>query len=361
VGVLILRIEKRLSYPKWLEIATPIFAVFLALVISGFIMMFFHKNPIEAYKEMFSWPFGNKMGFIEAMLKAIPLMFTGLGVSIAFRSKLWNIGAEGQLYIGAIATTWAVLYVFPPSINPFIGIFLFILIGSIAGAIWGMIPGLLKAHFNTNEIVSTLMLNYIAILFSDYLVYGPWKDPHGYNFPLSAMFPKNSYLPSMFGTRIHVGLIIAIIAAFFIYYLFNWTKWGFRSKLLGDSPKTAEYVGMNVKKYTVNVMLISGFFAGMAGAVQMLGVQHRLMHGISPGYGYTAIIVAWLSKLNPFVILLVSLLFGGMLVGNEQLELFMQIPSSFISILQGTILFSIMAGELFLKYKISFRKKGDAL
>jgi simple sugar transport system permease protein len=321
-------------------------------------MLAFKKNPIEAYKEMFSWPFGNRMGFIEAMLKAIPLMFTGLGVSIAFRSKLWNIGAEGQLYVGAVATTWAVLYLFPANINPLLGIPMFILIGSIAGAIWGMIPGLLKAYFETNEIVSTLMLNYIAILLADYLVYGPWKDPHGYNFPLSAMFPKSSFLPTMFGTRIHTGLIIAIISAFFIYYLFNWTKWGFRTKLLGDSLKTAEYTGMDVKRYTVSVMLVSGLFAGMAGAVQMLGVQHRLMHGISPGYGYTAIIVAWLSKLNPFVILLVSLLFGGMLVGNEQLELFMQIPSSFISILQGTILFSIMAGELFLKYKITFGKKG---
>jgi len=231
------------------------------------------------------------------------------------------------------------------------------IVGAAAGAAWALIPALMKAFARTDEIVVTLMLNYVAIFWVDYLVYGPWKDPKGYGFPGTAPFPDQARLPSFFDDEFHIGVFIALAVAVLLQYIYRKTGWGFNSQIVGDNLLAARYSGINVRNYTIIALVVSGAIAGLGGAVQMMGVQHRLQHGFSPGYGYTAIIVAWLAKLNPLAILLVSFLFGGLLVGNDQLQMFYKLPMALISVFQGLVLFCLLGGEAVSKYRLAIVKE----
>jgi simple sugar transport system permease protein len=190
----------------------------------------------------------------------------------------------------------------------------------------------------------------------NYLIYGPWKDPKGFNFPLTAIFPKSSWLPEIGNTGIHIGIIIVLILVFIVYFIMKKTQWGFELKIIGDNPKAARYSGISIEKNLILAMMFSGALAGLAGSIQVLGVQHRLQHGFSTGYGYTAIIVAWLARLNPIGAIIVGFFFGGLLVGGEQLQIVMKFPISMISALQGLILFSLLASETIFKYRLRFIK-----
>ncbi|KUK78598.1 MAG: ABC-type uncharacterized transport system, permease component, partial [Mesotoga prima] len=231
-------------------------------------------------------------------------------------------------------------------------ILLISVLGAAAGGIWALIPALMKAFAKTDEIVVTLMLNYVAIFWVDYLVYGPWKDPKGYGFPGTAPFPQQARFPTLFGGEFHIGFFLAVVLAFILFYVYRRTRWGMNSRIVGDNAQAARYSGISIIKYTIIALVVSGAIAGLGGAVQMMGVQHRLQHGFSPGYGYTAIIVAWLAKLNPIAILLVAFLFGGLLVGNDQLQMFYKLPMALISVFQGLVLFSLLGGEAIAKYRL---------
>ncbi|MEQ8223764.1 MAG: ABC transporter permease, partial [Candidatus Eremiobacterota bacterium] len=227
--------------------------------------------------------------------------------------------------------------------------------GFLFGALWGLIPALLKAYGGANEIITTLMLNYVAINFCDYLVYGPWKDPEGKGFPLTAQFPDNACLPLLY-KRIHLGLIFAIVSIIIIYLVMNKSKWGYEIRVTGENIKAARYGGINVIKNILLIMILSGGISGIAGMGEVSGLTHRLQHGFSPGYGYTAIIVAWLARLNPVGMTLVAFLFGALLVGGDQIQMSMNLPGSMTGIIQGAILFSVLGGEIFSQYKIKFMK-----
>jgi len=353
------KVEKRLEIPRYFSVLISLFSITISLILMGITIWAStgkFSNTLEAYKEMFSWPFIPECGLSDTIQKMIPLMLTGLGLTIVFRMRIWNIGAEGQLYLGAMATTWGALFLLKDFQNPLVVPILLIL-GTLAGAFWGAIPGVLKAFLNLDEIVATLMLNYIAYYWVNYLIYGPWKDPHGYNFPLTAIFPEHTWLPSIGDTGIHLGIFIAFGMAVIVYILMNKTRWGFDLKVIGDNEKAAKYAGINTKKNIILAMMLSGALAGLAGAIQMLGVQHRLQHGFSPGYGYTGIIIAWLSRLNPWATILVSFLFGGLIVGSEQLQIIMRIPISLINVLQGIILLSLLASETIFRYRIRIVKR----
>ena len=354
-----IKVEKRLEIPRYFPVLIPLFSITISLILMGITIWATtgkFSNALEAYKEMFSWPFIPECGLSDTIQKMIPLMLTGLGLTIVFRMRIWNIGAEGQLYLGAMATTWGALFFLKDFQNP-LAVPILLILGTLAGAFWGAIPGVLKAFLNLDEIVATLMLNYIAYYWVNYLIYGPWKDPHGYNFPLTAMFPEHTWLPSMGDTGIHLGIFIAFGMVVIVYILMNKTRWGFDLKVMGDNEKAAKYAGINTKKNIIFAMMLSGALAGLAGAIQMLGVQHRLQHGFSPGYGYTGIIIAWLSRLNPWATILVSFLFGGLIVGSEQLQIIMRIPISLINVLQGIILFSLLASETIFRYRIRIVKR----
>ncbi len=348
----------------------PVLSILFALFVMGIFLTVFFMEPgrgirfalsrtFEAYGEMLSWPFGNLYGFYETLNKMIPLAFVGLGLCIAYRMRIWNIGGEGQLYMGAFAATWGALFLFNDLQSPLLMACLVISMGAVFGAIWGLIPAVMKAFAKTDEIVVTLMLNYVAIFWVDYLVYGRWRDPAGFGFPLTAEYPAAARLPRIFDGNVQIGLVFVVVLAVFLEYVYRRTSWGQKSALIGDNIQAAIYAGVNIKLFTILALLASGAIAGAGGAVQMMGAQHRLQPGFSPGYGYTAIIIAWLGKLNPIGVVVVAILFGGLLVGNEQLQMFYRVPIALVYVFQGLVLFSLLGGEAISRYRIRFHKRGD--
>jgi len=342
-------LEKRLTPSTLMLVAVPLVSVLLALLVGSVFFFINGTNPFEVYTMLVKSAFATSYGLTETVVKAIPLMLAGLGVSLAFRMQLWNIGAEGQLYMGAVAATWAALTF--PDLPAFVLLPMMLVLGFLAGAFWALLPAIPRAYLKVNETITTLLMNYVAILWADYLVYGPWKDPEGFNFPLTPKFSSSALLPTLGQTRIHLGLIFAIIAAITVYILIRHTKWGYEVRVIGESPAAARYSGMNIKKNICLVMLISGGLAGIAGMSEVSGIAGRLQHGLSPGYGYTAIIVAWLARLHPFTLALVSFLLGGLLVGGYAIQL-IGLPAATVNMLQGLILFFVLGGQIFTNYNI---------
>ncbi|HEY80964.1 MAG TPA: ABC transporter permease [Anaerolineae bacterium] len=356
-------LERRLTTPWWLSWAIPLASMALALLAGALIIASQGVNPWAAYRAMFEGAFGTGYGVAETLVKAIPLMLAGLGVSVAFRMKLWNIGAEGQLWMGAWAAAGVGLYLYAAwNLPPWLAILLMMGAALLAGGLWGAIPGVLKGVLQVNEIITSLMLNYVAMSWVLYFVDILWRDPGGLGFPNTAILDRAIWLPKLTwlpllpkGHRVHAGLLLAILAAVFVWFLLNRTKWGYEVRVIGENPEAARHAGMPTARNIILVMMLSGALAGLAGMTEMAGVAHRLQRGLSPSYGYTAIIVAWLAKLNPFGVLLVAVLFGGLLVAGDQIQLTMNLPRSISDILQGLILFFVLGGEIFSRYRLRIR------
>jgi general nucleoside transport system permease protein len=273
--------------------------------------------------------------------------------------QLWNIGAEGQIYIGAVAAAGVPLFVFPDA-GGWVMIPAMVIAGAIGGAIWGGIPGVLRAWFNANETITTLMLNYVAILFTQYLVHGPWRDPEAFGFPGTKAFPDAAALPNYQTYRVHLGLIFGLVAAAILFFVLRRTRFGYELTVIGDNPRAARYAGMHTTRMIIIVLAISGALAGIAGMSEVAGIGHSLQRTVSPGYGYTAIIVAWLARLNPLAIIVVSFLLSIILVGSDQLQTAIGLPSSVGPMLQGAILFFLLAGEFLLNFRVRIvRRTGE--
>jgi ABC-type uncharacterized transport system permease subunit len=352
-------IEKRSEYSRSIAFLVPIASVLLALLAGAVLLALVGANPLATYKAMASGAFGGKYNVSETMVKAIPLMLCGLGVSVAFRMLFWNIGAEGQLAVGGIAAAGVALFWAERIPSPLL-LPAMVVAGILGGALWGLIPALLKAYVRVNEIITSLMMNYIAILWVEYLFYGPWKDPQGYGFPGTAQFPRAGWLPRLPGTRIHLGLAFAVAAALFIWVILRRTKWGYEIRVIGENPRAANYAGIDIVRNIILVMILSGGLAGLAGMSEVAGISHRLQKGLTVGYGYTAIIVAWLGRLNPWGVLLVAILLAGLLVGGDQIQITMQLPAAVVLVLQGAILFFVLGGGLFTQYRIRLMSRGAA-
>lgn len=349
--------ERRLEPSRTIAFLVPIVSILMALLIGSLLLLAAGANPLETYKAMYNGAFGSAYYRSELLVKAIPLMLTGLAVSIAFRMLFWNIGAEGQLVMGAIATAWVPLFALRDSGLP-AGVLLLLmaLAAFVAGALWGLIPALLKAFLQVNEIITTLMLNYVAILLLDYLYTGPWKDKHGYGFPGTASFKEVAALPRLpkawgFG-RVHAGLLIALVAALLIWLLLSRTRWGYEIRVIGENPNAARYAGISLTRNFLLVMVLSGGLAALAGYGQVAGIAHRLQKGIAVGDGFTAIIVAWLAKLHPLGVLIVALLMAALSVGGDQISSTMGLPAAVAPVLQGTILFFVLGGDIFVRYRL---------
>ncbi|MFY9323859.1 MAG: ABC transporter permease [Syntrophomonadaceae bacterium] len=345
-----LRLIRRNNDSLLVKIAVPIISVLLAILVGWVFLALSGYDAAETYRRMFQGAFGSAYNISETIVKAIPLALAGLAVSVAFRMKLWNIGAEGQLYMGAFAAggivmimgDWPSLVLLP----------LMLIAGFVAGALWGLIPGTLRALWNVNETITSLLLNYVAISWVSYLVFGPWKDPNAMGFPLAPRFPEAAYLPALHGSRVHIGILVAIVVAIILYILLKYTRWGYEVRVIGESHEAARYAGMNVARNIMLVMLVSGGIAGITGMIEVSGITHRLQQDISAGYGYTGIIVAWLARLNPFAILLVAFLFGALLVGGFGVQTY-GIPYAIVLMLQGAVLFFLLAGEIMIKYRVT--------
>ncbi len=354
-----LRTEKRLTPSRTAAYVVPVASLVLALLFGAVLLLAAGANPITTYKAMAIGAFGSRYALAETMVKAIPLMLCGLGVSIAFRMLFWNIGAEGQLALGGIAAAGVALFgadrIPAPLLLPAM-----VVAGFAAGALWGVIPALLKSFVNVNEIITTLMMNYIAILWVEYLFYGPWKDPQGYGFPGTAEFPPAGWLPRLTGTRVHLGLAFAVVGALFLWLVLSRTKWGYEIRVIGENPRAARYAGISLVRNMILVMILSGGLAGLAGVGEVAGISHRLQKGLTVGYGYTAIIVAWLGRLNPWGVLLVGVLLAGLLVGGDQIQITMQLPAAVALILQGAILFFVLGGNILIQYRVRLERTGPA-
>ena len=231
---------------------------------------------------------------------------------------------------------------------------LMFLAAAAAGGTWAAIAGYFRAKWNVNEIITTLMLNYVAMNFLNYFVFGPWRDPSSLGFPMTPPFPDSARLPVFWGTRIHGGIFLALLLPLLFWIVLKFTRWGYEIRVMGENPKAAGFAGMNYLKNVVLVMFISGAIAGIAGMCELAGLQGRLQHGFSGGYGFTAIIVAWLARLHPIAIIFVSFLMGVLLVGGETLQIVMRLPLSSVMVLQGLILFFVLGGEFFRKYTLRF-------
>ncbi|MHC6181169.1 ABC transporter permease [Clostridium sp. JNZ X4-2] len=343
------KLEKTNSCSMIKQIIVPVVSLMGGIVFSSVIIAITGNDPVDVCYQIFSGAFGSLYGISETVAKSIPLMLTSLGVSLAFRMKLWNIGGEGQFFMGAFGASWAALKFPELPIGELL--MLMFVCGFISGGIWALIAAVPKAFLNINETISTLLLNYIAILWVQYLVFGPWKDPEGKNFPVTATFSQNATLPSFGNTDINAGLFIAFIIAMLMFLILKYSKWGYEIKVSGNNKNTAIYAGMNYIKNILIVMFISGGIAGIAGMVEISGVIHRLQQDISPGYGYTAIIIALLARLNPFCIIIVSFFMGGLFVGGYNLQT-SGFSLSTVLMFQGSILLFVLGSEILLKYKL---------
>lgn len=357
-----IKIEARIEEPsRATQYLISFAALIVALILGGILILLAGGNPISSYIHIAKASFGNLGVISDTFVKATPLILVGLACTIAFRMRLWNIGAEGQFYMGAFGASAVVLIpLLPADTSPLVFIPVMIIAGAIAGAIWGFIPGILKAVLNVNEIITTLMLNYIALAWVNFFIFAVWSEG---GFQMSPMFPKNAWLPrladyaekisNLRGLTTHLGILIGLIMVFVVSYVLYRSKWGYEIRLIGDNPKAAEYAGINIKKNIVLVMMFSGALAGLAGMSEITGVVHRLQASISPGYGFTGIIIAWLARLNPFAVVIVSILFGALLLAGREIQ-----PSGIPKMMQGIILVCLIASEFFLRYRIRVIQKG---
>ncbi len=343
--------EKRQSISRGALVLVPVLSFFVSLILGGILLAVSGADPFATYAAMTRGAFGSWRNFSETLVKAIPLMLTGLGVSIAFKMQFWNIGAEGQLTLGGVVAAWVALFV-SQGLPETMVLPAALLLGMAAGALWAGIPAVLKAYIGVDETLTTLMLNYVAILLSEHLYYGPWRDPNGYGFPGSAQFPVSAWLPRLGNTRAHLGLIFALIAATLLWFIFNRTRWGFELRIIGENKTAARYLGIQIARNIVLALLLSGALSGLAGACEVTAISRRMQQGLSIGYGYTAIIVAWMAQLNPFAVPFVAILMAALLVGGDQVQIMMGLPSAVGTVLQGMILFPMLAGTLFTEYRL---------
>ena len=362
-GSLRIKLEPRLTEPpRWYPLAVSLGAILIALILGGIVISFAGGDPLRSYAHIARASFGNLGVISDTLVKATPILMTALACSIAFRMKLWNIGAEGQFIMGAFGASAVVLAPLLPAETPrWIFIPVMMLAGMLAGALWGFIPGYLKAKFNVNEIISTLMLNYISISWVNYWVFGVWSEG---GFQMSPRFPKTAWLPRLLdyaesfpilrGLTTHAGLLLGIIAAFILWLLIYRSRWGYEIRLIGDNPQAARYAGINISRNTILVMMVSGALAGLGGMSEIAGVVHRLQTSpIAAGYGFTGIIVAWLSKLHPGVIIVVSVLFGALLLAGREIQ-----PSGVPKMIQGIILVCLIASDFLLRYRVRIVRAG---
>lgn len=343
---------------------TNVGAFAAGLVVISIIFLIAGVNPLYAISEIFMGSFGSAYGIKETVTKAIPLILIGAGLTLAFRAKFWNIGAEGQMLMGAIFATWTGLTL-GNSLPPYLIVPLIFLAGFIGGALWGIIPAILKIKFSINEVISTLMLNYICAEILTMLIVGPWKGKTRFGFPGTDNLPEAAILNVIPGSRIHYAtLILAIICAIVLCVVVYRTRFGYEARVVGENPDAGKYAGINFLKTSLILMAVSGGLAGFAGVGEVAGIHHYLGYpaSVSSGYGFTAIIVAWLAKLNPLYAILSGLVFAGILVGGDAIQISLGLPAATVEIVNGTLLIFLIMGDYFLKNQITiqFKKLGTS-
>lgn len=353
------RVLPRNRVTPLMSILTLVASLAAGIVIVGIIFAANEVDPFFAMRKIFGGSFGSLYGFKETVTKAIPLLLIGTGLSLAFRGKFWNIGAEGQLLAGAMIATWVALKL-GPTASRHIVIPLMFLGGFLGGGLLGLLPAIFKIKFRINEIISTLMLNYIVAEFIQYLIVGPWKGETQFGFPYTDDFAEAAKLRLISASRIHYAtLIIAVVAVVLLTIMLYKTRTGYEIRVSGENPDAARYAGINFFRSALLMMLISGGLAGLAGVGEVAGIHYHLSYPytISSGYGFTAIIVAWLARLNPAFVPFSALFFSGILVGGDAIQISLGLPAATVNIVNGVLLFSLITGEFFLRNRVTLVRR----
>jgi simple sugar transport system permease protein len=346
-------LELREKTPAWLNLALPLAAIAGALVLCSGLVLLAGANVFEAYGALFKGAFGSRFNAIETCVKAAPLVLTGLAVAIAFRARFWNIGGEGQLLAGAMAAAFIGALEPLPAWSLVPGM---ILGGALAGALWALFPAVLRVRLQVDDVVASLMLNFIIFYLMMALVDGPWKDPVS-GYPDSPDIRFDAELPMLWpGTRLHLGAGIALVAALGCWFLTARTTFGFRLRAVGANPRAATHAGIGVGRVLLLTAALSGALAGLAGVGEVAGLHFQVMAGLSPGYGYTGIVVAMLARLNPLGVLPSALFFAAVATGAETLSRSTGVPVFLADVIQGTALICMLVALLFTQYRLVRRR-----
>ncbi|RKX88302.1 MAG: ABC transporter permease [Spirochaetes bacterium] len=332
------------------SLLTGLLAVSVIFAING-------VNPAAAIFAIFKGSFGSWYGIKETITKAIPLILIGSGLAMAYKAKFWNIGAESQLLVGAIFATWMGLTV-GPHLPAVLLVPLMFVSAFIGGALWGIVPAVLKVRFGINEVITTLMLNYIAAEFVKYLVVGPWKGKTKGGYPYTDDLPAQAILKHIHYTRISpILLVLAVIAALILGWMVYRSRFGYEIRVIGENTHAARYAGINFFRTSVLLMAVSGGMAGLAGAGELMSIHHYLSYPetLSAGYGFTAIIVAWLARLNPAFTIVSGLFFAGIIVGGDAIQISMGMPAATVNVFNGMILIFLIMGDFFISHRVRIR------
>jgi simple sugar transport system permease protein len=345
-----LKFEQRTEPSVLMRYLSPLIAVGLMLLSGMLIFAMLGKSPVTGFRIFFLNPLRDTYGVAELFLKATPLMLCAVGLSVGFRANVWNIGAEGQLLVGALAAGAVALH-FPNSSSPFL-LPAMVAAGALGGMVWAAIPAWLRTRFNANEILTSLMLVYVAQLMVSWLVHGPWRDPDGFNFPQTKMFQAKALLPILVeGTRVNAALFIAIGALILGWVFMNRSFMGYQMKVAGQAENAGRYAGFSAKRAIWLGMLVGGGMAGIAGMSEVAGPVGQITEHISPGYGFAAMIVAFVGRLSPIGIFFSSLLLALLYMGGEQAQQYLALPSSISNVFQGMLLFFLLASDVFINYR----------
>jgi simple sugar transport system permease protein len=344
-------LEKRAERSTTIALVSPLIAIALTLVTMSILFAVLGKNPVAALGVYFIDPLTDSYSLQEIAVKATPLVMIAIGLSLCYLANAWNIGAEGQFLIGAVAGSWLAVKTQGTDAGPWV-LPAMLLLGATAGALYALIPAICKVRFGASEILTSLMLVYVADLFLDYLVRGPWRDPAGFNFPTTAEFDPVATVPVLIeGGRLHLGTVIALVVAAAATVLLGRTIKGFEIRVVGAAPRAARFGGFNSNRLILLTFAISGALAGLAGIIEVAGPVGHLQPGISPGYGFTAIIVAFLGRLNPVGILIAGFFLALTFIGGEQAQIAMKIPLDVTKVFQGILLFYVLACDSLILYR----------
>jgi ABC-type uncharacterized transport system permease subunit len=345
-------LERRAERSPFVAVASPLIAIALTLVTIAILFAILGKNPITALDVYFIQPLTDSYSLQEIAVKASPLVMIAVGLSFCYIANIWNIGAEGQFVVGAVCGSWLAVSTNGTGVGHWV-LPAMLLLGALGGALYALIPALCRVRFGASEILTSLMLVYVADLGMDYLVRGPWRDPHGLNFPTTADFDPVATVPTLIaGGRLHAGAVAALIVVILGTVLLGRTIMGFEIRLVGAAPKAARFSGFNADRLVLFAFVVSGALAGLAGIIEVAGPIGHLQPGISPGYGFTAIIVAFLGRLNPFGILVAALFLALTFIGGEEAQIALKVPLDLTKVFQGILLFYVLACDSMIVYRI---------
>ena len=336
-----------------MTVLSPLVAVALTVITGSIVFAAFGVNPAEALYVFFIEPLTAAWSLEELVIKATPIVLVAIGLSICFLSNTWNIGAEGQLIFGAIFG--AMLPIFFPDWHGPLMLPAMLLMGILGGMLYAAIPALLKVRFGANEILTSLMLVYVAQLLVDYLARGPWRDPQGYNFPDSRPFDEGQVLPTLFGTSIPLSIVFVLVAVVVVAFVMRSTITGFQVRVVGEAPRAGAFAGFSRNHMIILAFLVSGAFAGLAGICEVAGPIGKLRVSVSPGYGFTAIIVAFLGRLNPVGALIAGFVLALTFLGGEGAQIMLGLPEQMTRVFQGMLLFYVLACDTFIHYRVRIR------